>query len=185
MLQRLFDALVTADRLYGGEAVTQRDHALQCAWLAERDGAGPELIVAALLHDAGHLVHHLGDDCALSGVDDQHERTGAALVAQVLPTAVSEPIRLHVAAKRWLCARADGYRSGLSPASLTSLSLQGGSFTPDEADRFLRQPYAAEAISLRRWDDLAKTPGLAVPELEHFWRLVPQLTVRRSRAIRC
>ena len=184
MLQRLYDVLLKADCLYGGETVTQRDHALQCAWLAERDGAGPELIVAALLHDVGHLVHHLGDDCAALGVDDQHERTGAALVAQILPPAISEPIRLHVEAKRWLCAHADGYRSSLSPASLTSLALQGGSFTPDEADRFLCQPYAAEAISLRRWDDLAKTPGQSVPELDHFWRLVPQLVVRRSRVSR-
>ena len=173
MLQRLYDALLTADRLYGGEAVTQREHALQCAWLAEQDGAGPELIVAALLHDAGHLVHHLGDACAASGVDDRHERTGAALVAQILPPAVSEPIRLHVEAKRWLCTRADGYRSSLSPASLTSLALQGGSFTSDEADRFLQQYHAAEAIRLRRWDDLAKTPGRVVPALDHFWRLVP------------
>jgi phosphonate degradation associated HDIG domain protein len=153
---------------YLGEPVTQREHALQAAVLAERDGAPDALVVAALLHDVGHLVHDLPDDIAEQGVDDRHEERGGAWLARHFRPEVVEPIRLHVAAKRYLCAVDPSYRDGLSPGSVLSLGLQGGPMDPAEAARFEANPHQRAAVRLRRWDDRAKVPGLEVPGLEHY-----------------
>ncbi len=153
---------------YFGEAVTETEHALQCAALAERAGASSELIAAALLHDVGHLLHGLGEDVAEQGVDARHEEGGAAWLARHFGPAVVDPVRLHVAAKRYLCAIEPDYLTGLSPASQLSLRLQGGPLTPDEVRRFEQEPWYRSAVYLRRWDDAAKVPGLAVPTLEHY-----------------
>ena len=169
--------LLNADRMYGGEAITMRAHAEQCAQLAEVDGADAPLILAALLHDVGHLIHRLGDDCAVRGINDRHEYTGAALVANLFPEAVAAPIRLHVDAKRWLVANQPGYAAGLSPASITSLELQGGAYNAEESAAFLARPFARDAIRLRLWDDAAKVPDRVVPEVDYFWRLVPDLAL--------
>lgn len=156
---------------YLGEAVTQREHALQAAQLAEQAGAAPALIVAALLHDIGHILGP-GDD-GLPPNDDQHEVAAARWLAQWFPSEVTEPIRLHVAAKRYLCATRPGYREQLSPASQHSLRLQGGTYTPEEAAAFAAGPHAEAAALLRLWDDAAKIPGLATPDLEHYRPLLP------------
>jgi [1-hydroxy-2-(trimethylamino)ethyl]phosphonate dioxygenase len=153
---------------YFGEAVTETEHALQCAHLAEEAGAGSELIAAALLHDVGHLLHGLGEDIAERGRDGRHEDSGAAWLAQHFGPAVVDPVRLHVAAKRYLCAVAPAYHNGLSAASRLSLSLQGGPFTQDEVRDFEQEPWFRSAIAVRRWDDAAKVPGLTVPGLEHY-----------------
>ena len=153
---------------YFGEAVTQAEHALQAAHLAETAGASREQVAAALLHDIGHLLHGLPEDIADRGVDGRHEEAGAAWLARHFGPAVAHPVRLHVAAKRYLCAVEPGYREGLSPASRQSLELQGGPFTDEEARRFEQQPHWRSAVALRRWDDAAKVPGLAVPGLEHY-----------------
>jgi [1-hydroxy-2-(trimethylamino)ethyl]phosphonate dioxygenase len=153
---------------YGQERVTQLQHACQCAYLAEQDGAGDALISAALLHDIAHLTHTLGEDCAENGIDDHHERAGANLLSRWFPKAVTEPVRLHVAAKRYLCTAEPEYFASLSLASRTSLQLQGGRFQTKEAVEFARQPGAADAVRLRRWDDLAKDPEAQVPDLEYF-----------------
>ena len=160
---------------YGGEAVSQLEHALQCATLAERSGASAELIAACLLHDLGHLIHHLGDGAAQRGIDDRHEHRAIPVLAKRLPPAVTAPIRLHVAAKRYLCATDQTYWSSLSNASKRSLELQGGPFTEAAAATFIQQPYAKEAVQLRRWDDLAKVPRLLTPDLEHFELLLLKL----------
>jgi phosphonate degradation associated HDIG domain protein len=139
-----------------GERVTQLDHALQCAELARREGAPRTLIAAALLHDWGHLIENRGHMAERDGLDGEHEALGALSLSAWFPPAVTQPIALHVAAKRWLCAREPGYFEALSAASQLSLELQGGPFAPDEADAFLTRPYAAEAIRLRRWDDFGK-----------------------------
>jgi [1-hydroxy-2-(trimethylamino)ethyl]phosphonate dioxygenase len=154
--------------LYFGEAVTETEHALQSAHLAEAAGADAELVAAALLHDIGHLLHGLGEDVAARGTDACHEAGGAAWVARHFGPAVADPVRLHVAAKRYLCAAEPGYLVGLSPASRRSLELQGGPFTSDEQRAFEREPHHARAVALRRWDDAAKVPGLAVPGLDHY-----------------
>jgi gamma-butyrobetaine dioxygenase len=152
---------------YLGEAVTQEEHALQAAWAAEKDGAAASLIAAALLHDVGHLLHDL-DYAAERGVDDCHEERGRLWLEEHFPPEVCEPVRLHVAAKRYLCAAEAGYFEGLSPASVLSLDLQGGPMTEEEATAFRAGPFAAAAVALRRWDEEAKIPGLATPPLEHF-----------------
>ncbi len=156
------------DSLYGGEAVTQLEHALQCAMIAENEGASSDLIAAALLHDVGHLLHDLPDDAPDEGVDDSHETSGHAFLRERFPPSVTEPVRLHVAAKRYLCAVEEAYRVALSPASVVSLELQGGPMSPEEVEAFDSDGYAGDALRLRRWDDAAKVPDLRTPSLEHF-----------------
>jgi gamma-butyrobetaine dioxygenase len=153
---------------YFGEAVTETEHALQCAYQAEQFGAAPELIAAALLHDVGHLLHGLPEDIAERGIDGRHEEEGAAWLAQHFAPAVVGPVRLHVAAKRYLCAVEPAYCTGLSEASRRSLLLQGGPMSAAEVSRFEQEPCFRAAVLVRRWDDAAKVPGLVVPGVEHY-----------------
>jgi gamma-butyrobetaine dioxygenase len=153
---------------YFGECVTETEHALQCAHLAEQSGAAPELIAAALLHDVGHLLHGLPEDVAERGVDGRHEEGGAAWLAGHFVPAVVDPVRLHVAAKRYLCVVEPDYLTGLSEASRQSLRLQGGAMSSEEVRRFEREPWFRSAVTVRRWDDTAKVRGLVVPPLEHY-----------------
>lgn len=169
-IQQLFRERGSA--AYLGETVSQLEHALQAAQAAERDEASPALVAAALLHDVGHLLHGLGDDAADRGLDDRHEDLGQRFLARHFPPEVSEPVRLHVAAKRYLCAAEAGYRDCLSPASQQSLRLQGGPFRADEAEAFRAGPHAEAAVALRRWDDEAKVSGLLTPPLEHYLAVV-------------
>ncbi len=163
------------DSEYGGEAVTQQEHALQCAALAEQDGASPSLIVAALLHDVGHLLHELPSDAPDKGIDDRHEVSGNRFLQQHFDDAVTEPVRLHVAAKRYLCTVDPDYRTTLSQPSLTSLELQGGNMSDDELADFRQSPHWEAALRLRRWDDAAKVAGLVTPRLQHFLMIVEQV----------
>src|SRR5262249_53804763 len=130
--------------------------------------AGSSQITAALLHDIGHLLHDLPEDCARAGIDDTHEDRGARWLTAYFGPAVTEPIRLHVPAKRYLCATDASYFQHLSEASIRSLNLQGGPLTPDEVQQFRQQPFAEAAVALRRWDEAAKVTGLTTPGLEHF-----------------
>ncbi len=170
-LQAIFELFVArGDSAYIGEAVSQTEHALQAAWSAEKAGADNALITAALLHDIGHLLHNLPEDCAELGVDDTHEERGARWLSTYFSPAVTEPIRLHVPAKRYLCATEASYLQRLSAASIRSLKLQGGPFTAGEAAQFRKGPHAEAAVALRRWDEEAKIPALPTPNLEHFRR---------------
>jgi [1-hydroxy-2-(trimethylamino)ethyl]phosphonate dioxygenase len=139
-----------------GEGVTQLEHALQCAALAEAAGAGPSLVLAALLHDVGHLFE---EEAAVVGADTdhRHEVAGAQALKHLYGEAVRSPIALHVAAKRYLCAVEPGYLKALSPASQASLVLQGGPFGPAEVQAFEHRPYWREAVALRRFDDEGKS----------------------------
>jgi [1-hydroxy-2-(trimethylamino)ethyl]phosphonate dioxygenase len=139
-----------------GERVTQLDHALQCASLAAAEGAADSLVAAALVHDYGHLIDDRGHMAERNGLDGEHEAVGAAALAAWFGPAVTEPVALHVAAKRYLCVAEPGYFEALSPASKLSLELQGGPFAPDEAAAFIARPYAEDAVRLRRWDDWGK-----------------------------
>jgi gamma-butyrobetaine dioxygenase len=154
--------------MYFGEAVTQQAHALQSAWLASCEGAAATLVVAALLHDVGHFLHGHDEDIAGSGVDARHEEDGCAWLAQYFGPEVTEPTRLHVDAKRYLCGHDPEYVAALSPASRQSLALQGGPFGPRQLREFAERPFARDAIRLRRWDDRAKDPSLSVPGIEQY-----------------
>jgi [1-hydroxy-2-(trimethylamino)ethyl]phosphonate dioxygenase len=160
---------------YFGEPVTVAEHCLQTAFFASEANSPAELIVAALLHDVGHLLHHDREDVADHGVDTRHEELADRLLRAHLPPAVTEPIRLHVAAKRYLCFSDGEYMQALSPSSALSLGLQGGAMSADEAAAFISGPFAHEAVALRRWDDEAKIPALAVPKVDTYLPLVKGL----------
>ncbi|GAB2486748.1 HD domain-containing protein [Comamonas humi] len=155
---------------YDGEPVTQLEHALQSAHYAEQAGSGSALIAAALLHDLGHLLHDLPGSPTQAGVDDLHQYRCIPFLRGLFGEATIAPIRLHVDAKRYLCAREPGYLEALSPDSARSLVLQGGVFDAAQAEAFGAQPYALDAVALRRWDDLAKSADARVPGLAHFVR---------------
>ena len=175
MEDRIHLLATTVDRLFEesghvsyGETVTQREHALQAAMLAEAEGASHSLILASLLHDVGHMLH---PDAALAlaqSQDDTHEEIGARWLGQYFGPAVCDPVALHVHAKRYLCWAEPDYYDTLSEVSKMSLALQGGVMTDDEAQHFLRLPFARDAISLRRWDERAKECHAATPDLAYF-----------------
>jgi phosphonate degradation associated HDIG domain protein len=161
-----------ATRRYGLSAVSQLQHALQAAALAEAAGEPAALILAALLHDVGHMIHELGPDPAARGIDDRHEEIGADWLARHFGPEVAEPVRLHVPAKRYLCAVEADYFGKLSPDSVRSLELQGGAMSAAEVAAFDRDPYAEAAKRLRRYDEGAKDPKAATPDFEHFLRYI-------------
>lgn len=150
------------------EVVTQRQHALQCARQAEEAESDSALITAALLHDIGHMLQKHGPEPAAKGIDDRHEDIGGAWLAKNFPPAVSEPVRLHVDAKRYLCAVEPGYFETLSPASVRSLELQGGPMSEREVADFEALPHFAAAVALRRWDEGAKDANALTPNLEYY-----------------
>jgi phosphonate degradation associated HDIG domain protein len=154
--------------MYGGEEVTQLEHALQCAQLARTHHASNELVTAALLHDIGHLLHDLPDDASDNGIDDMHELLGEKYLTQHFKLAAVEPVKLHVQAKRYLCATAPGYLETLSQPSKISLEFQGGVMDQNEVLLFEKNEFYKEAVALRRWDDLAKDPNLVSPSIESY-----------------
>ena len=164
---------------YGQEAVSQLDHALQCAHLAEQANESPETVVAALLHDLGHMLSPqqelVADQSAMPSKDDLHQFVALPFLRSLFPDAVLEPIKLHVDAKRYLCAVDAGYWGDLSPASKHSLELQGGRYDEAQVRTFEGLTYYAEAVRLRRYDDLAKIPGQPTPPLAHYADLMKQV----------
>jgi phosphonate degradation associated HDIG domain protein len=175
IVTHLFDQFAARGTRSYGESVTEEAHALQCAWLASREGEPPSLIAACLLHDVGHLLHEWEESIAQEGIDAQHERIGATELARWFPGAVTEPIRFHVEAKRYLCAVDPRYMATLSPASHQSLQLQGGIMTATEVRDFLELEAASAAIRLRHYDDAAKLPARAVSGLETYRSLLVSL----------
>ncbi len=155
---------------YGSEPVSQLEHALQCAHLAQSEGAPAALVAACLLHDLGHLLGEASEDPAMREIDDAHQYVVMPFLRPQFPEDVLAPIRLHVDAKRYLCAVEPDYWLGLSDASRCSLELQGGPFSRREAVQFIAQPHAKSAVRLRRWDDRAKQPYALTPDLAHFMR---------------
>ena len=164
---------------YGLAGINQRAHALQAAWLAEQAGHGAALITACLLRDVGHLVHDLGHDPAAEGIDDRHEQLGHDWLTRWFGPEVTEPVRLHVAAKRYLCATETDYFMKLSRDSVRSLALQGGPMSEAEVVEYRANPHAAAATAPRRFDEMAKVKDLATPPVAHF---LPHVAACQRRA---
>jgi gamma-butyrobetaine dioxygenase len=173
LIRELFDSEGAAE--YLGEPVTQAGHMLQAAHLAQRAGASDALVAAALLHDVGHFTGAVTGQQLMSGTDNKHSHSGADWLAQWFGPEVTEPVRLHVAAKRYLCATEPGYAALLSPASVYTLGVQGGPMSEAEVGEFAASPHAEAACRLRRWDDAAKDPAATPPSFEHFGPLLTAL----------
>jgi predicted HD phosphohydrolase len=159
---------------YFGERVSMTEHALQAAHFAQQNAAPPWLVLASLLHDIGHLVEAVPDDLADWKTDARHEEIGSRWLAQRLRGEISEPVRLHVPAKRYLCATDSNYVSMLSHASLVTLQLQGGPMTPHEVLQFETERFYREAILVRRCDDQGKVAGLRTPGLVEYRGLIEE-----------
>jgi len=165
-------------RNYLGEEVSIATHMLQAGALAERSGAADHLVAAALLHDVGHfeaIGQRQTDGQQLEPIDYRHQDTGADWLAQWFPGEVTEAVRLHVMAKRYLCGVEPGYLGRLSPASLHTLGLQGGPLTRPQAEAFEQLPHARAAVTVRRWDEAAKDPAMATPPFDHFRPLLSRI----------
>lgn len=179
MVSCIVDEIFSIFRDFGsqtyGEDVSQMEHILQCGQLARQDNAPDTLIAAALMHDIGQFISDAGNAAELHGVDARHEITGADYLAANFPEAVTEPVRLHVDAKRYLCAVEAGYIESLSRASSLSLKLQGGPMDAQEIADFLAKPAATDAIRLRRYDDTGKKRNWDVPDLESYRPLLETL----------
>jgi [1-hydroxy-2-(trimethylamino)ethyl]phosphonate dioxygenase len=161
---------------YFGERVSMTEHALQTAYFAQQANAPESLIVAALLHDIGHLLAPVPDAIADWTADAHHEAIGARWLAQRFPAGISEPVRLHVAAKRYLCATDARYFAQLSPASVHTLKLQGGPMSAPEVAQFESERYFTAAVRVRRWDDAGKVAGLKTPQLAAYATLIAGAT---------
>jgi phosphonate degradation associated HDIG domain protein len=167
---------------YFGEGVSTAEHCLQAAYFARTAAAPPPLIVAALLHDVGHLVVDLPDDIADWIEDARHEEVGCGWLAGRFPAEVYEPVRLHVPAKRYLCATDPRYFLKLSAASVATLKLQGGPMSTAEIARFEQERYCREAVTIRRFDDQGKVVGLVTPALETYRPLLESMAIGAHQA---
>ena len=163
---------------YFGERVSMTEHALQAAYFAQQDDAPSHLVIAALLHDVGHLIEDIPADIVDWTTDAHHEEIGSRWLAQRFRAEVAGPVRLHVPAKRYLCATDPAYLAQLSPASVITLKLQGGPMSPEEVARFETEPFFVDAVRVRRWDDQGKVAGLPTPGLADFRRLIDALQLR-------
>lgn len=169
----LFDFMVRRGQTFYDESVTQLEHALQCANQARINDAKGTQVTSALLHDLGHfLLDEHNADTAFLADDLNHEAVGADFLEPFFPDAVTTPVRLHVPAKRYLCTTDAAYYDGLSEASKRSLRVQGGVMSEDERTAFERILHFEDALSLRRWDDLAKVRNLDIPDLETYREVV-------------
>ncbi len=165
---------------YLGEQVTMSQHMLQTALCAEQAGADDETIAAALLHDIGHYTNEFPEDALEQGIDNHHDAAGARVLQPFFPAEVTEPVRLHVATKRYLCAVDPTYFNRLSAASVHSLNLQGGPMDETETAEFAKNPYLDLAIRVRKWDEDAKVENLATPSFEHYAPILQRVVDRHA-----
>ena len=163
---------------YLGENISQEEHGLQCAVVADQFDSPDSLIAASLLHDIGHFLHELDEDCLEQGIDNYHEDVGADFLAKFFPPEVTEPVRMHVDAKRYLCAVEPDYFGMLSPASVQSLEVQGGPMNEDEVAKFAANPHLEDALKLRRFEEAGKNVGVETPKVEHFRELLEKLVLQ-------
>lgn len=160
---------------YLGEPVTMSEHMLQAALLAEKAQAGDALIAAALLHDIGHYTSEFPPDAQDQGIDNRHNEAGAAVLAPYFPKSVTECVRHHVPAKRYLCATDPDYFARLSEASVLTLKLQGGPMDAEEVAAFRQLPELNDIVRVRVWDDEAKVAGRKTPPFDHYRPLLQRL----------
>lgn len=171
-IERLF--IDQGDESYG-EKVTMREHMLLTASRAEEEGADDELVAACLLHDIGHLLVEPDDEYG----KHRHDEVGADWVSERFPESVAEPVRQHVAAKRYLCGVEPGYHEQLSPASQYTLTYQGGPMTSEEIENFERLTYFQNALMLRRWEDSrGKLADIEIPPFDRFRPLLERLATQ-------
>jgi len=160
---------------YLGEQVSMSEHMLQGAQLAEKAGAPDTMVAGALLHDIGHYTNEFPEDAQFNGIDTLHEEAGASVLDPFFPSAVTDCIRWHVAAKRYLCATDPGYLARLSSASVHTLKLQGGPMEAQEVAEFARHPNLKAILQVRIWDDEAKVKNLPTPAFEHYAPLLQRV----------
>lgn len=166
---------------YLGEPVTMAEHMLQGATLAEQAGMDDAIIVAALLHDIGHFTSEFGT-FSMDDTDDRfHEQAGAALLERFFPSTVTDCVRYHVAAKRYLCATRPEYFGRLSQASVHSLNLQGGPMSDEEVAAFEKNPNLEHIIQVRYLDDAGKRADMTTPPFTHFAPLVQRVVDRHCK----
>lgn len=157
-----------------GERISMAEHMMQSAYFAEKKNGTRELVVAAFLHDFGHLILGLPEDITKNGIDGFHEDIGADFLRPYLPSSILDPIQLHVAAKRYLCTVKPGYMAKLSQASKDTLHVQGGLMSEQEVNQFEAEPYFKDAIQVRLFDDLGKEEALVHPSLDYYLALTEQ-----------
>ncbi|MBT5433306.1 MAG: metal-dependent phosphohydrolase [Alphaproteobacteria bacterium] len=177
-LAALFEAI--KDASYLGEPVAIGEHMLQGAACARRDGADDALVAAILLHDVGYYVDSDPGNDNESVADKRHDRAAPRVLEPFFPPAATEPIRLHVDAKRYLCAVEPSYYDRLSDASIHTMSLQGGIMSAEQAEAFAANPHCEDAVRLRRWDEEGKSPDAVVPGFEHYRVMLEALVAQHS-----
>ena len=160
---------------YLGEPVTMAEHMLQGAHFAEKAGEREEIIVAALLHDIGHFTSEFGTFSMNDTEDRFHEEAGAEVLERFFPSIVTDCVRHHVAAKRYLCATRPEYFRRLSVASVHSLNLQGGPMNADEVIQFERNPNIKDIVRVRHYDEAGKEPNLATKPFSHYAPMVQRV----------
>jgi predicted HD phosphohydrolase len=153
---------------YMGEPISMAQHMEQSAACAVADSASDDLVIAALLHDIGHFVGDFPIEALENGIDNLHQEAGATFLEAYYPASVTEPIRLHVAAKKYLCAVDEQYYARLSEASVQSLKVQGGAMTEAEIKTFESNPHHLNAIQLRQYDDDGKVAGLDIKPVGNY-----------------
>ena len=163
---------------YLGEQVTMSEHMLQGAQLAEQAGADDEVIAGALLHDIGHYTNEFPEDAQDRGIDNHHDEAGARVLEEFFPAIVTDCVRHHVAAKRYLCATDPDYFAKLSDASVLTLKLQGGPMDEDEVAGFAKNPNLDAILQVRIWDDRGKVPGHATPPFSHYAPMLQRVVDR-------
>jgi phosphonate degradation associated HDIG domain protein len=180
-VDRIFSIFQQYGNRHYGENVSELEHALQTAEFAKQSGESDSIVLSCLLHDYGHMLHDLGEDIAQHGVDAKHEVIGATLLKDLFPEMILEPIRQHVAAKRYLCWKVPAYAQGLSESSSLSLQLQGGPMNDVEAQEFESNPHFAACLKVRRYDDMGKVPAMQTADLESYRGLIEKYLSHKTK----